>query len=93
MRTAYICAISENELNKVDLAYFKRPLPPVHSLILSDKDANRINKDKELTSFGQPIPNAAANLVFGLPQEDDSSLVNGAHTGDQGEVSNGYEDM
>lgn len=37
VRTAYVCAISENELNKVELAYFKRPLPPSHSLILSDK--------------------------------------------------------
>jgi hypothetical protein len=32
-----VCAISEAELNKVDLAYFKRPLPPKNSLILSDK--------------------------------------------------------
>ena len=37
VRTKYVCAISESELNKVELAYFKRPLPPMHSLILSDK--------------------------------------------------------
>ena len=33
-RTKQVCAINESELNKVELAYFKRPMNVV---ILSDK--------------------------------------------------------
>ena len=36
-KSLVVCAISEAELNKVDLAYFKRPFPPMSNLILSDK--------------------------------------------------------
>lgn len=36
-RPLVVCAISETELNKVDLAYFKRPFPPMNNLILSDR--------------------------------------------------------
>lgn len=36
-RTKFECAIDESELNKVELAYFKRPLPPMNTSILSDK--------------------------------------------------------
>ncbi|TNV73980.1 hypothetical protein FGO68_gene15175 [Halteria grandinella] len=98
VRTAYVCAISENELNKVELAYFKRPLPPSHSLILSDKDANRIIKDKDAVITGQPIPNAAANLLIGLPNEEDPSVINGAQGGSHDpatldQAASGVDDM
>jgi len=35
-KTVTVCAINERELNKVELAFFKRPLLP-HLAILSDK--------------------------------------------------------
>ena len=35
-KTKIVCAINERELNKVELAYFKRPLP-INTVILSDK--------------------------------------------------------
>ena len=35
-KTVTVCAINERELNKVELAFFKRPLLP-HIAILSDK--------------------------------------------------------
>ena len=53
-KTREICAINEKELNKVELAYFKRPLNVV---ILSDKydysfnvcrDANRLMKGQDV---------------------------------------------
>lgn len=40
-----IVAIDEHELNKVELAYFKRPMKNV---ILSDKDANRLMKGQDV---------------------------------------------
>jgi hypothetical protein len=36
-KTMVVCAIKESELNKVELAYFTRPLNSSHSHILSDK--------------------------------------------------------
>jgi hypothetical protein len=39
--TKYYCAINEKELNKVELAFFKRP---ISQTILSDQEANRIIK-------------------------------------------------
>jgi hypothetical protein len=37
-KTKVVCAINERELNKVELAYFKRPLPiQSSSVILSDR--------------------------------------------------------
>jgi|LauGreDrversion4_2_1035121.scaffolds.fasta_scaffold143188_2 hypothetical protein len=37
-KTKVVCAINERELNKVELAYFKRPLPiQGSSVILSDR--------------------------------------------------------
>ena len=37
-KTVVVCAIDETELNKVEYAFFKRPLPPNNaSVILSDK--------------------------------------------------------
>lgn len=35
--TVVVCAIKESELNKVELAYFKRPLNVNNVQILSDK--------------------------------------------------------
>jgi hypothetical protein len=35
-KTKIVCAINEQELNKVELAYFKRP-PSTAAVILSDK--------------------------------------------------------
>jgi hypothetical protein len=35
-KTRVVCAINERELNKVELAYFKRPLP-LNAIILSDR--------------------------------------------------------
>ena len=63
-KTKDVCAINEKELNKVELAYFKRPLPP-HTVILSDKyvlimlsnyhcrDANRQHKDSSQAPQGK----------------------------------------
>lgn len=36
-KTMVVCAIKESELNKVELAYFTRPMNSSHSHILSDK--------------------------------------------------------
>ena len=36
-KTVVVCAIKESELNKVELAYFSRPLNSNTSHILSDK--------------------------------------------------------
>ena len=37
-KTVVVCAINEQELNKVEYAFFKRPLPPNNApVILSDK--------------------------------------------------------
>ncbi len=37
-KTVVVCAINEEELNKVEYAFFKRPQPPINApLILSDK--------------------------------------------------------
>lgn len=36
-KTMVVCAIKESELNKVELAYFTRPLNSSNSHILSDK--------------------------------------------------------
>ena len=52
MKTKYFCAIEEKDLNKVELAYFRRPM---NNVILSDRyalphltnfyrDANRLLK-------------------------------------------------
>lgn len=47
-------------------------------------------------SAGQPIPNAAANLLIGLPNEDDAFFINGAQGADPialDQVASGFEDM
>lgn len=36
-KTKIVCAINEQELNKVELAYFKRPHTSTAAVILSDK--------------------------------------------------------
>lgn len=49
-------------------------------------------------SAGQPIPNAAANLLIGLPNEDDGLFINGTPGANNDplaldQVASGLEDM
>lgn len=44
-KSKVVVAIDEHELNKVELAYFKRP---TNVVILSDKDANRLLKGQDV---------------------------------------------
>ena len=82
-KTKFICAINENELNKVELAFFKRQQP---QYILSDKylsiiisqtyfyrDANRMIKGQELQYLStdrKPVPWNNGGLVSALYGQD-----------------------
>ena len=62
------------------------------------RDANRIIKDKDAVITGQPIPNAAANLLIGLPNEEDQSIINGTQGGSHDpatldQLASGGDDM